>query len=297
MFFSFPLSFVRNKLFYSRNCNNNFLGPLLEKALVKLHFDGDYRLAEGIDPIDVFASFSNAFYERINNGDSVNILDTIHSGKKNNFLMTVSFIATLPKYKILDQHVYTLIDKTKDAVKLYNPHGYFVMVPTNVLVENFKRFSVSYVENDSFKLHKSEFLETWSLESYKSWHLNVSYDLFVAEDNTEVLVNILYEIRGEVTGSVYVHQCSDEKTEDEPKLMSDYSVCSKNKSFRLLLHRGSYKIVFEQEMTFKGNTYYKNMEKSKYEYLFRFASTKRFAVKKDQTESKKDKNEPFIVMR
>ena len=92
--------------------------------------------------------------------------------------MTVRFIATLPKYKILDQHVYTLIDKTKDKVKFYNPHGYFVMIPTNVLVENFKRFSVFYVENDNFKLHKSEFLETWSLELYKNWRLNVKLRSF-----------------------------------------------------------------------------------------------------------------------
>ena len=76
VFFSFPLSFVINKLFYSGSCNNNFLGPLFEKALVELHFDGDYRFAEGVDPIDVFSSFSNAFYERINNGDSLNILYT-----------------------------------------------------------------------------------------------------------------------------------------------------------------------------------------------------------------------------
>ena len=111
------------------------------------------------------------------------------------------------------------------------------------------------------------------------------------------MVNILYKTRGEVTGSTYVHQYSDEKTDDEPKLMSDSYVCPINKSFRLLLRCGSYKIVFEQEMTFKGNTYYKNLEKSKYECLFRFASTKRFAVKKDQTTSKKDKKEPFIVIR
>ena len=131
----------------------------------------------------------------------------------------------------------------------------------------------------------------------KTWRLNVSYDIFVAEDNAEVLVNHLNKTRGEVNGSVYVHQCSDEKTEDEPKLMSDSSVCPKNKSFRLLLQNGSYKIVFEQEMTFKGNTYYKNLEKSKYECLFRFASTKHFTVKKDQTESKKDEKEPFILIR
>ena len=164
-------------------------------------------------------------------------------------------------------------------------------------MKTLKRFSVSYVENDNFKLYKSEFYEAWSLESYKSWHLNVSYDLLVIEDNTEVLVNNLNETKGEVICFVYIHQGSDEKIEDEPKLLSDSSVCPKNNSFRLLLQNKSYKIVFEQEMTFKGNTNYKNMEKSKYECLFRFASTKHFTVKKDQTESKKDEKEPFILIR
>ena len=51
-----------NKLYYSDCAGRNFVGPLLEKALVEKHFKGDYELRT-VDPIKIITSFSNAFFE------------------------------------------------------------------------------------------------------------------------------------------------------------------------------------------------------------------------------------------
>ena len=42
------------RLYYSNSCNQNSVGPFLEKALIKLLFNGNYELAHCVDPKKVF---------------------------------------------------------------------------------------------------------------------------------------------------------------------------------------------------------------------------------------------------
>ena len=119
-----------NELYYSDGRNQNFVGPLLEKALIKLFFNGNYELARNVDPVKIITSFFNAIFEEFYNTDlndlGYKVEDVITHGKKTNSLMVVEFKNTIPNYSISNTHAYTLIDYTEDMVKLYDPHGIYI---------------------------------------------------------------------------------------------------------------------------------------------------------------------------
>ena len=52
-----------NSLIYCRSYNNNLVGPFLEKALVKLHFDENYKSSECVTASFVMSSLTNKFIE------------------------------------------------------------------------------------------------------------------------------------------------------------------------------------------------------------------------------------------
>ena len=52
-----------NRLISCRSYNDNLVGPLLEKALVKLHFNGNYESAKSVCASFVLSSLTNNFFE------------------------------------------------------------------------------------------------------------------------------------------------------------------------------------------------------------------------------------------
>ena len=126
------LELISNKLKYCRTYDQNFLGPLLEKALVQLHFDGKYELAEGVHAVNVLTRFINTFFERFycihidnkytqlsylgkncfttessSSGQCIDdrtlfeIYDVITYGLETNSLMVVNFKNNLPEHIII----------------------------------------------------------------------------------------------------------------------------------------------------------------------------------------------------
>ena len=59
----FSSFFGPKELYYSISHNENLVGPMLEKALVNLHFDGKYELAQGVLPTNILSSLTNNFFE------------------------------------------------------------------------------------------------------------------------------------------------------------------------------------------------------------------------------------------
>ena len=94
-----------NNLYYSDGMNQNFVGPLLEKALVELLFAGNYKLARSIDGAIVLTSFSNALFEEFYDSDLVylgyNLKDVLTHGINTNSLMVVTL-------KIMYQNIISL---------------------------------------------------------------------------------------------------------------------------------------------------------------------------------------------
>ena len=92
-------SVYSNELYYSDGLDQNVVGPLLEKALIKLLFNGNYELARRVNPIKVFTCFSNAFFEEFHDTDLIglgyNVKDVIIHGKKTNSLMVITFKTTV----------------------------------------------------------------------------------------------------------------------------------------------------------------------------------------------------------
>ena len=76
-----------NKLYYSDGRDRNFVGPLLEKALMETHFKGDYKSAGSVDAVNVLTSFTNSFFEEFYDCDLIGLgyklEDLITHGKKN----------------------------------------------------------------------------------------------------------------------------------------------------------------------------------------------------------------------
>ena len=97
-----------NKLFYSNSPKNNFLGPLLEKALIHLHFNGKYKSAKGVPAFMILSSFTNSFFEEFR-GFSDEIYDVINHGIKTKSLIVVIFKENVQKFKyaLLKNHYYT----------------------------------------------------------------------------------------------------------------------------------------------------------------------------------------------
>ena len=111
------LSFIfgLKKLYYSQSPNYNFVSQLLEKALVKLHFDDKYEQSEGVPVSNFFSSFSNNFFEgflKANlNSLGYNLESVITHGRKNNCLMVV--VINKNNFSLEPDHAYTIIDRKK----------------------------------------------------------------------------------------------------------------------------------------------------------------------------------------
>ena len=169
-FWNWTIPFFWNTLYYSCSCNQNFVGPLLEKALIELLFKGNYELAKSVNAVNIFTCFSNSLFEEIHYSDLGNfgfkLKDVITHGIKTNSLMVVDFKDNASNVNILDLHYYSLIDYKEDMLKLYDPHGTYIMIPTNTFIENFDRLTISYIDSKIFRIPKLntfvEFADTWN---------------------------------------------------------------------------------------------------------------------------------------
>ena len=115
-----------NELVYSGSNNDDMVGPLLEKALVDLHFDGDYKSTYAIRPSFVLSSFTNSYYEdfpSVSIDLTFDISEVIDHGLKTNSPMVVGFKEDTPDGFLLKNHYYTLVNVTNNVINLYNPHG------------------------------------------------------------------------------------------------------------------------------------------------------------------------------
>ena len=119
--------------------------------------------------------FSNTFFEEFYNTDLIDLAykvkDAITNGIKTNSLMVVGFKNKVSKYNISKTHAYTLIDYTADILKLYNPHGRDIIIPTETFLNNFRTFHVSCIGNKVFNILKRktfvEYSDTWNVSDKK----------------------------------------------------------------------------------------------------------------------------------
>ena len=95
------LPFINDRLVYSTTKTKSVVGPLLEKALVQLLFDGNYELSKGVAAYNVFTSLTNNFCETFSNlsNDLIcEMTDVINHGITCKSLVVMDFKA--PKYGI-----------------------------------------------------------------------------------------------------------------------------------------------------------------------------------------------------
>ena len=278
------------ELKYSSSETNNFVGSLLEKALVKLHFNDNYKLAKYVDPVFIMSSFSNPPFEALTKADlndlGYDLLSLMLHGKKTECLMAVSFENDVSEPRIIGNHAYTLFDFTEDSVTLYNPHGDYLTVPTNVLVENLRWLYISYTGKEIFNIpnpeYSVEYSGHWNEMNSETKATYEDYNLIVEEDETEVLVNFLRKNYNDVLRRVFVvppDGVLNDKVKHQDELFRS--------SLREVLRRGEYKLRVEQTLHQYKNTpedmyqkYSDYSERDKNEYFLRLTASKKCRVEK-----------------
>ena len=189
-----------NELIYSDSNNDDMIGPLLEKALVDLHFDGDYESTYGICFSFVLSSFTNSYYEdfpSVSIGLTFDISEVINHGLKTNSPMVVSFEVDTADGLLLKNHYYTLVNVTNNVVKLYNPNGHFRLISKTCFYKNLVSFQISYFKNKVFRFpeieNSVEFYKTWAaMKQNKSVNFK-HFNLVSDEDNTGLLINLIFK--------------------------------------------------------------------------------------------------------
>ena len=148
----------------------------------------------------MLSSLTNSLFEKLvfDRNDLVyKNYDIVKHGFKTKSLMVTVFKQTLRKLSLLTNHSYLLTDMNKDSVKLYNPHGKIILVPKQTFFGSVEYIYISYFDNKVFnmpeKINISEFTESWSVDTQFECEplIYINYELFVEEENTEMLVNLL----------------------------------------------------------------------------------------------------------
>ena len=226
-------------------------------------------------------------------------MDLILHGKKFKCLMVVTFEQEIKEHKMKTNHAYTLIDLTEDKVKLYDPHGNYLTIQTDKLVENLEYLSISYTGNKIFKIPNpkffAEFSGHWKEVNNDATFAYDEYNLTVEEDDTEILLNFLKknyhdifryvfiipdDFHDEMHGSVFGN---DDKLPKGEKLFKS--------SQRMVLRRGKYKLRVQQSLydykkhyewfpsdVFRNYSEYRENDKN--EYYFRLIASEQCRVEK-----------------
>ena len=293
------LPHIGSTLKYSCSFSNNSVGPLLEKALVKLHFQGNYESAEGVKAHHILTSFTNNFFEKyfnISTDLTCNLHDVIHHGMITRSLMVVTFKKNVRKYSVSQGHYYTVLEMNEKLVKLYNPHGETIFLSISKFLKKIYKLEISYFENKIFMMPEietlEEFWETWPELQINNKISFIVYDLLVKEDDTEMLINLI-EKNDHKMQRVILIIAENEKENAVGKNKQVLSTsCLKHlqnihykPSLRQNLNKGKYKIVVTFSKYKYTNLYddrncleYLNNGGNK--MLFRFASSKHCTVNK-----------------
>ena len=288
------LTFFGNCLLYSKSFTGEFSSSLLEKALIKLHFDGNYNKAEGVAASDVFTSFTNSFFEQdvkeFNGSYIFELHDLISYGVKSKCLMAVVFKENISKLNLFAKHYYTLVGMNEKFVEIYNPHGRKVFLPKTCFFDNVLGFEISYIKNKIYKMPQvvtsKEFTGVWSPFGRLQLFSHVVYDLSIEEDHTDVLIN-LHDIDNSeffFGRKIFVVALN----ENDEILDKEISFSLGNLSYRrLFVKKRKYKVVFTAfpwsrskllKLFFKSKTFENN-------FLIRFAASKYCKIEKSADNS------------
>ena len=293
------LFYSGNELLFCSSSNNNLLGPLLEKALVKLHFDGNYELAECVPPYFFMSSFTKNYFEEFlfpQDGNFRDIDKLINYGLKTKCQMIIDFKDDQAKKSNLKaRHYYSFLDVEKNEnnlVKLYDPHGEIVLISKKNFVKAIETFEICYSENKVFGIPEIKtdkyFINKWAtLKRNEKIHF-VEYIMEIREDYTEILINVIPEkFSGKIKQTIFIMTNYEEKK----LLKSSPSAVKKNSkieyfhrnSLRANLKRGQYRIVVVMS---RFNKFKSCEESRKYfknggnKFLFRLAASKQCTVAK-----------------
>ena len=190
-------------------------------------------------------------------------------------MTALTFTKVNSKYGFKSDHGYTLVDCTEDKVKLYNPHGKYLTVPMNILIENLvsERFVHGRHNMPSVRTVK-EFYDSWNEVDNGKQSSFVDYNLTVEEHDTVILFNVIRNEYNDVIRHICVTPADDEAN----------SVKTACLSLRAVLQPGNYKIKLQQCMykRDKGNPnkYSSCSKKDKNSFCFRFAASKQCFVEK-----------------
>ena len=289
-----------NRLISCRSYNDNLVGPLLEKALVNLHFDGNYKAADGVTAAFVMSSLTNNFFEEVHSlknncfYSSFIIFEYIEYGLKTKSQMVVSFKheqASLLNLKI--DHYYSLLDEKKkenNLVKFYDPHGKIVSMSKKDFVKAIEKFEICYSENKIFGIPEIKtyvnYFDKWATLKRNEKMYFVAYDLTVSEKYTEILINIIpNKLSTDIKPAIFMI------TNEKKVIKSSLSFVTENskiifyhkQSLRQSFKRGNHKIVVvlssygKLESCEECENYLKNGGKK---FLFRLAASKKCIVAK-----------------
>ena len=278
----------KNKLVYCRSSNGNLLGPLLEKALVQLHFGGNYELSYGIHPGLVMASLTNNLCEdfrSLTSDSSVDFEELLSHGWKTNSQMVATFWNP-PPCNLIFSHCYSLIAEKNSEVTLYDPHGKIVKIQKDLFIDSNIMFEVSYPENKIFRMPdvktRVDLTGNWSpLKGHVKMHF-VEYDLLVEEDGTEILINVNYRHICRVYG-IYarIFIITNGMAVVKSSVFKHENRISHAKSLRDNLMKGKYKIVvalskYNRRVSCAESREY--LEEGGREFLLRVAASKHCSV-------------------
>ena len=190
------LAFSFNELFYSQSSDENYAGPLLEKALVQLHFDGNYQPAEGVCQAFVFTSLTNFLYESFvgYHSSAYKIHDVIRHGLNTGSLMCVIFREGSSEVELKAGVSYTVIDVSKDFLKVYDVSGKIELVYKEFFFQLLEYFEICCFGNKVFEMPQIKTLvdltDSWcDLDEGKECWCSC-YDLLVEENDTVMLLNL-----------------------------------------------------------------------------------------------------------
>ena len=306
------LEFEGNELKYCKSIDNNLIGPLLEKALVKLHFEGNYKTVDSVPASFVFSSLSNNFFEEFhfNGKESTDINKIISHGFRTNSQMVVSFNDDeAPKLSLKNRHYYSLcgIEKNKkDNLVLYNPHGEIVSIKKNEFFDVKKIFEICYAENKIFGMPVIKTLleirETWPLKDSNENIHYVQYNLVVTEDGTDILINLnVNNLDPDIKPIVLIVK---HKKKMEVVTASLLSQVSKNKewlyfknSLKATLNKGTFRIVFvisKYDRITSCEQCKNYLKNGGNKFFFRIASSKHCSIEKLLT-SESEKIEKLLT--
>ena len=281
---------TNSKLVYSTSANDDVVGPLLEKALVDLHFDGDYESCSAVPATTVLTSLTNGYFEEFpvfSTALPFKANEVVNFGLKTGAQVLVTFKRPEDSRVF---HCYTLLDVRDGVARVYNPHGKYHHIAESRFYENLQSLSVSYNESSVFRMPQ---IET-SVEMDGTWPAlkplgepnYVHYHLVVDEDDTEVLINLIKKRHHKVESQIFIFSSDDEtvhvsvlsETGDSGKTY-DYST----HSLRATLKRGEYRVLVTLS-DFEGITHCDHckefLESGGDHFQFRLAASKHCSVEK-----------------